>query len=178
MTDISTHTIPGVDGGRPPEQVPSRLDEIRAEFAKPLITKRLYKRLPCDAMKNRLAAEYKLLTVAEVDALDDLGDTISGASDGLIAALVGLHAHDPNDVRADKRGLVPLHIWLGIPDAGVLLLDKRLTDALGLPFGTSREILLRLFDGNELALKWQSGELGGWSTDTTAEHFQDFTTGS
>jgi hypothetical protein len=170
--DERTDTAAGVD------QVPSRLEELRAAFAKPLVEKRLFKRLPCEAAGGKLVAEYRVLKAGEVNETLDGTQVVGVASDTLIAALVMLHAHDPKDERADARGLVALHDWLGLSDGGSLGFDHRLADAFGLPKDESRAILLRLFDGNEIALITQCGELGDWTADTTQERYQDFSQGS
>lgn len=157
----------------------SRLEELRAAFAKPLVDKRLWKRLPCEAAGGALVAEYRVLKSEEAnDALSKADATLTVAQDTLIASLVKLHAHDPGDERADARGLVPLHEWLGLSDGGPLGFDHRLCDAFGLPKADARDVLLRLFDGNELALITQFGEVGEWSVDTTQESYQDFSAGS
>lgn len=159
----------------------SRLEALRAEFQKPQTVHRLYKRLPCERAGGNLAAEYRLLTMAEVnEAITGDDVDLPTAAKLLGTALVQLHYHAPEDSRADPRGLVPLHIYLEQEPLGPLGFDKRLVDLLELPVDDHRSVTIQLllFDDNELALGAQSGELSGWSSDTANTAYQDFTTGS
>lgn len=171
--------MPEVASPDDPQAPRSLLDELRQDFAQATDEERLFKRLPTKRAKGRIAVEYRLLKFDEAGVLSSPGTVdFDAVQDTLIKATVQLHWYDPADERADAHGLVPLHVALGIETVGPLQYDKRLTDALGIDFGTAREILLGLFDGNELALSRQYGELGAWSTDTTQEHYQDFVAGS
>jgi hypothetical protein len=150
------------------DRTPSVLDSLRSEFAQEVEVKRLFKRLP--ARNERLAAEYQPL------ALDDAQKAIEQQSDPsmLVSSLKGIWLNEPNSDLANERGLVPLGAACEQPLLDPLLLDKRLTDLLGIKFGSSAEICLTLFEGNELALAAQAAELGEWSVKTKREDLQDF----
>lgn len=154
----------------------SLLDDLRASFAAPMQTALLYKRLP--ARGRPLVAEYGLMALDDVMGALDGPESLAQAQDLLIAALQQVCLHAPDDERADERGLVPLHVAVGREDLGPLKFDHRLCDVLGMPPRAAREIVLDLFDGNEIALAAQATALGEWSEDTRQEHLQDFAPGS
>ena len=160
-----------------PAEVPSPLDELRTEFAEEVKEKRLWKRLP--ARKERLAAEYQPLP------LKDARRAIEQQSDPMVIAssLVNVCIYDPDhplvmqadprDERA-QRGLVLLGAWAQKPDLDPLGFDARLCGLLGVPTGSATDILLMLFEGNDLALAAHAAELGEWSVRTSREELQDF----
>ena len=154
------------------DTVPSFLDHLRAEFAKPVEKKSLFKRLP--ARDESLVAEYKPLS------LDDAKKAMEKESDPmmLISSLRGIWAVDPGNPAANDLGLVPLGAACGKPDLDPLGFDRRLTDLIGIEFGTASEILLTLFEGNDLAIGVQAAELGEWSAKTKRADLQDFKPGS
>jgi hypothetical protein len=150
------------------DTVPSALDELRGEFAQQVQVKRLYKRLP--ARNERLVAEYQPL------GLQDAKKAIEKESDPsmLVSSLKGIWISDPKNPAANERGLVPLGAYCGQELLDPLCFDKRLTDLLGVAFGSAAEICLTLFEGNDLALAAQAAELGEWSVKTKREDLQDF----
>lgn len=156
----------------PAEKMPSALDELRAEFAKEAEEPRLFKQLP--ARGERLVAQYKPLP------LETAKKAIEQESDPtmLIESLIGIFIRDKNHVSANERCLVPLGLWSGQPQLDPLRLDKRLTDLIGIPFGSATQILMALFENNDLALSAQAAELGEWSVKTKSERLQDFAIGS
>ncbi|HSZ70250.1 MAG TPA: hypothetical protein VK756_07800 [Solirubrobacteraceae bacterium] len=153
------------------DSMPSALDKLRAEYAKPVEAKSLFKRLL--SRGERLVAEYKPLK------LDDAKAAIEKESDPsmLISSLKAIWIHDPEHAEASDRGLVKLGAWSGQPQLDPLGFDKRLTDLLGIPFGSSGAILLSLFEGNDLAIGAQAAELGEWSVKTKRTDLQDFRQG-
>lgn len=154
--------------GPPVDAAPSPLDELRGEYAQTVQKKRLFKRLP--SRNERLAAEYKPLPLA------DAKKAIENESDPsmLVSALKGIWIFDEAHELANERGLVPLGAWAGKPQLDPLGFDKRLTDLIEIKFGTAAEIALTLFEGNDLALAAQAGELGEWSVKTKRIDLQDF----
>jgi hypothetical protein len=154
------------------DTVPSVLDELREEFAQEAEDPRLYKILP--ARKERLVAEYRRLSVehAKRAVMDDDDPTI------LIESVTGIFIKDKEHEKANKRGLVPFGAWTGNPDLDPLGFDKRLCDLLQIPDGPALSILMFLFEGNDLALGAQAGELAEWSIKTKVEAYQDFGIGS
>ena len=154
------------------DKMPSALDELRAEFAKEAEERSLFKRLP--ARNERLVAEYKTLPLADAKkAIENESDPTM-----LIASLKGIYIHDAAHASANDRGLVPLGLWSEKPQLDPLGFDKRLTDLIGIPYGSATQIVLFLFEDNDLALAAQSGELGEWSIKTKREDLQDFAIGS
>lgn len=154
----------------------SPLDELRSEFAVEAVKRRLYKRLP--ARGGRLAAEYKappLKASKKAQAEDNDADI-------LVAGLERILIHAPRHADALSRGhgagLVPLGAWAAQPELDPLRFDNRLADLLGIPKGTAREIVLALFEGNDLALGIQAGELGSWAGEGYDGALQDFGEGS
>lgn len=156
---------------------PSPLDELRAEFAQEAAKPRLYKRLP--ARSGRLAAEYKAPSLkASKKAQADDSD-----ADILIAGLERIFIYAPEHPDAipegkDGAGLVPLGTWAGRPDLDPLKFDNRLAELLGIEQGSARQIVLALFEGNDLALGIQAGELGTWAGEGYDKALQDFGGGS
>lgn len=155
----------------------SPLDELRAEFAVEAEKPRLFKRFP--ARKGRLAAEYKPLPLkaAKEAQKKDRDDDI------LIASVLRMMIHAPEHPNAISEGqpgegLVPLGQWAGHPELDSLKFDNRLAELLGIPKGTARQIVLALFEGNDLALGVQAGELGTWSGEGYDRELQDFGQGS
>jgi hypothetical protein len=154
------------------DTMPSVLDELQEEFAQEAEDPRLYKVLP--ARKERLIAEYRRLT------LDKAKQAIAEESDPsmLIETVTGIFIKDKTHEKANKRGLVPLGAATGNPELDPLGFDKRLCNLLKIPVGTAVDVLLFLFEGNDLALSAQAAELGQWSIKTKAEAYQDFENGS
>jgi hypothetical protein len=160
---------PTIEGDPPAvDSTPSVLDALRGEFAQQVEEKRLWKRLP--ARNERLVAEYRPL------ALEDAKKAIEKASDPsmLVSSLKGIWISDPENPKANERGLVPLGAYCGQELLDPLAFDKRLTDLLDIKFGSAAEICLDLFEGNDLALAAQAAELGEWSVKTKREDLQDF----
>jgi hypothetical protein len=157
---------PGVEAS--PDTTPSVLDALRGEFAQKVEVKRLFKRLP--ARNERLVAEYQPL------GLQDAKKAIEKESDPsmLVSSLKRIWISDPENPEANERGLIPLGAYCGQPLLDPLCFDKRLTDLLGIEFGSSAAICLSLFEGNDLALAAQAAELGEWSVKTKREDLQDF----
>lgn len=154
----------------------SLLDELRGAFAAPLIDARLYKRLP--ARGQGLVAEYRVMELDEALGALDKPENLAQAQDVLVQALQQIMIHRPGHDDADERGLVPLHVAINRADLGPLKFDHRLCDVLGMPATDARDIVLALFDGNQIALAAQATALGEWSEDTRQEHLQDFGPGS
>ncbi|MFZ1927396.1 MAG: hypothetical protein WAU42_14810 [Solirubrobacteraceae bacterium] len=153
------------------------LEELQAEFAEEERKPRLFKRFP--ARKGRLAGEYKPLQLkaAKEAQKKDRDDDI------LIASLSRIMIHAPEHSAAilegqPGEGLVSLGVWAGQPDLDPLRFDNRLAELLGIPRGTARQIALSLFEGNDLALGIQAGELGTWSGEGYDKALQDFGAGS
>jgi hypothetical protein len=153
------------------------LDEIRAEFARIIETPRLFKRFPRGS--GRVAAEYRPSRKKEVREAAAAENDEYLMSESLVRVLI----HDPD--RADpstpegERGLVPLGTWVGKPELDPLRFDNRLAEVLGLPqSGDPRKISLELFEGNDLQLAEQAGEIAQWSLDTHSTAYQDFTVAS
>jgi hypothetical protein len=152
----------------PVDATSSRLDAIRAEFAQKVEARRLFKRLP--ARSERLVAEYQPLALADATlAIEQKSDPTM-----LVSSLKGVWIEEPDDPTANERGLVPFGAYCGAPLLDPLGFDKRLTDLLGIPFGSTGAICLALFEGNDLALSAQAAELGEWSVKTKREDLQDF----
>lgn len=164
-----------IQGEQPVPVTP--LDEIRAEIGAEVEVKRLFKRFPRG--QRRLAGEYRPCRKQEVR------EAVAAQNDEYLMgeSLVRVLIHDPD--RADpatpegERGLVPLGAWVGKPELDPLRFDNRLCDVLGLPpTGDPRKIALELFEGNDLQLAEQAGEIAGWSLDTYDQSYQDFSTAS
>lgn len=153
------------------DATPSPLDELRGEFAEEVQKRFLFKRLP--ARNERLVAEYKPL------ALDDAKKAIEKESDPsmLVSSLKGIHIHAEDHPQANERGLVPLGAYCEKPQLDPLGFDHRLAELLGITKGSSVQIAMALFEGNDLALAAQAGELGEWSVKTKREDLQDFAIG-
>jgi hypothetical protein len=154
----------------------SPLDELKAEYAAPKKPPRLFKRLPAGSGKS--VAEYCVLKNAAMEESLKADEKLAQDCDLLVGALVAIHRHDPDHPAADERGLVELGAWAGEDLGGPLRFDQRLCTALGLEPGTAREICLRMFDDNEIALGAQAAVLAAWMTDTGEQALQDFTEGS
>lgn len=152
----------------PQGEGPSALDELRAAFAAKVAEPRLFKRFPANG--GRLAGEFKPATKKEVrEAAATENDEYL-----LSEALVRVHIEDETNPEANEYGLVPLEVWAKRPELGPLRFDNRLADLLGIPHGSPAEIELALFEGNDLALATQAGEVAQWSLDTHNETYQDF----
>jgi hypothetical protein len=134
--------------------------------------KRLYKILP--ARNGCLVAEYQPVPLEEAKKAM-AGEPEAGV---LVSSLTGIWMDDKENPAANDRGLVPLGLYVGQPQLDPLSFDKRLTDLLGIPFGSAQAICLSLFEGNELALSRQAAVLGEWSVETHREGLQDFALGS
>jgi hypothetical protein len=153
------------------------LDEIRAEFAQVIETPRLFKRFPRGT--GRLAAEYRPSRKKEVR------EAAAAENDEYLLAecLVRILRHDPEHADPStpegKVGLVPLGAYVGRPELDPLRFDNRLAEVLGLEqSGDPKRISLELFEGNDLQLAEQAGEVAQWSLDTHDTAFQDFTAAS
>lgn len=153
------------------------LDEIRAEFAQVIEEPRLFKRYPRGT--GRLAGEYRPSKKKEVR------EAAAAENDEYLLAecLVRVLRYDPD--RADrstpegKVGLVPLGAYVGKPELDPLRFDNRLAEVLGLTqSGDPKRISLELFEGNDLQLAEQAGEVAQWSLDTHNKAYQDFTDAS
>jgi hypothetical protein len=178
MTATTDPAAPAIDDGEqeapeqtaegPRDTTTSTLDDLRREFAQKPQERRLFKRLP--ARNERLVAEYQPLS------LDDAKKAIEKESDPqmLVSSLKGIWIKDEDNPEANERGLMPLGAHVGAPLLDPLGFDKRLTDLLGIPFGSAATICLSLFEGNDLALAAQAAELGEWSVKTKREDLQDF----
>lgn len=159
---------PGAHEQDGPELQSSVMDELQQEFAQEAEKPRLFKRLP--ARSGRLVAEYRPVKKKQaVKAVEKDSDTML-----LNLALVDLHVEAPDDERADERGLVKLTVLSGQPELGTLGFDHRLCEILGLKKGSVHDIVMQLFEGNDLALAVQVGEIGEWTADTKKKAYQDF----
>lgn len=144
------------------------LQELQAEFAEQVEIPRLYKRLP--ARGGRLAAEYKPAGKKVTRVAADTENDEYFLSETVIQVLI----EDKDHAEADERGLVPLQVWAEQPQLGPLQFDNRLAELLGIPPGPPADILLALFEGNDLALATQAGEVAQWSLDVHDQAYQDF----
>lgn len=170
-------------GSTEPAATSSALDELRAAFAKRVENPRLLKRLPAPTgtpFAGKLVAEYRVLDTKETKEVFQAEDDRDNNIDALIQALVAIRVHDPKHPNADDRGTVDLTEWAGVDLGGPLRFDKRLLSALGLHLEepTARNIVMRMFEGNELAMGAQAAQVMAWMTDTTEETLQDFAPGS
>lgn len=154
--------------GLDPETSLTPLDELKAEFAETLKPSRLFKKFP--ARSGRLVAEYQTVTK------DDIRTAVQASDDEYVldACLLRILITDPENPLADKNGLVPLGAWAKKPELDPLTFDHRFCDLIGIPKGTPAQIALALFDGNDLMLAEQAGEVAAWSVDVLNESYQDF----
>jgi hypothetical protein len=154
----------------------SPLEELRAEFAKPLEDPRLYKRLP--AAGGKLVAVYQVVDNDTAEKAVDGKSKLAQDADLLTNALVEIRVHAPGHENADERETVEFGAWAGEDYGGPLKFDERLAKAIGIEPGSTHDICLRLFEGNQIALGAQAMHLGAWMTNTREEQLQDFTKGS
>jgi hypothetical protein len=160
-------------------EVPSAtpLDEIRAEIAKEVEVKRLFKRFPRG--QRRLAAEYRPARKREVREAAAAENDEYLMGECLVRILIEDKARADASTPEGAVGLVPLGEWVGRPDLDPLRFDNRLAEVLGLEqSGDPRKIALELFEGNDLQLAEQAGEIAAWSLDTTDKTYQDFSAAS
>jgi hypothetical protein len=144
------------------------LDGLRKEFAKKLEPKRLKKRFPFP--DGKLVGEYRLAPKGDVrSAAETQNDEFL-----LAQCLVGILVEDADHALAGADGLVPLGAWSGKTELDPLRFDNRLAEVLGFPPGPPDQIALRLFEGNDLVLAQQVGEIAEWSLDSTNEAYADF----
>jgi hypothetical protein len=162
----------GTDQSDAPQPL-TPLQELKAEFAKAAKNPRLFKRLP--AREGRLAAEYAPPPGKDAQAAAENDKW----ADMLVASLKGILVHDPEHEAAIPRGepgegLVPLGIWADQPDLDPLGFDNRLMDLLELPHGNATQVVMSMFEGNEVALAAQANEVGAWAANTSRQDLQDF----
>lgn len=118
---------------------------------------------------GKLVARYKRLTHdGYTDAFGSDGTTVERNSQFLISALDGLHFRQDNDsleAITNSAGTGTASWW----DLGRLL---------GLEADTARSMVLRVFDGNELALNQHAFEVDQWMTSLRDADDEAFAGGS
>jgi len=144
------------------------IEELQDEFAHEATKPRIAKRFP--ARGGKLVGLHKPMKKKHAEqAVEKDSDSMA-----LNYTLVDIFVDAPESELADDRGLVKLSVAAGQPELGTLGFDHRLCELVGLRKGSVHEIVMQLFEGNDLALAVQVGEIGQWTADTKKVAYDDF----